>query len=320
MRHRWINLNFAIALGAMGLAGLSATPAHAELPEPVREMLEAAIATGDPAKVATVAELSRQLHPGDAAEITDILAEFTAQRAALAAQETARAAAKAAEAEEAIRRAGLLQNWSGEGEIGLLRTTGNSRQAGLTAGLEITRTGIDWTHKVIALGDYQESAGLTTREQYSLAYEPRYSLSQRFFLSGLAQWERDSFQGFDNRYSLSGGFGYRFIDTPDTKLSLESGPALRRTEFIDGTTRDNLAARYAVDFDWQITDRIKFTEDASAILQFGNDTLLSRTAIEASISERLSTRLSYLIEHDTEPPLNSVKTDTRTRFTLIYGF
>ncbi|MFY8048731.1 MAG: DUF481 domain-containing protein [Erythrobacter sp.] len=40
----------------------------------------------------------------------------------------------------------------------------------------------------------------------------------------------------------------------------------------------------------------------------------------AKVSGNLSVRLSYTIEHDTDPPLGAVKTDTLSRVTLIYDF
>ncbi len=52
------------------LTGLClSAPAHAELPDPVKAMIEAAIATGDKDKVATVVEFAKQTNPDDVAEI-----------------------------------------------------------------------------------------------------------------------------------------------------------------------------------------------------------------------------------------------------------
>lgn len=50
--------------------------AQTELPEPVRSMIDAAIATGDEAKVRTVTELARATNPADDAEIDAILANY----------------------------------------------------------------------------------------------------------------------------------------------------------------------------------------------------------------------------------------------------
>lgn len=64
-------------LAALGLA-LLATPAQAQLADPVRAMIEAAIATGDADKVDAVAEIARTTNPDHVAEIDALLAGFSA--------------------------------------------------------------------------------------------------------------------------------------------------------------------------------------------------------------------------------------------------
>ncbi|MDN3644735.1 DUF481 domain-containing protein [Pontixanthobacter aestiaquae] len=301
------------AAAAALLALFSAAPAMAELPEPVRAMIDAAIATGDADKVATVLELAKTTNPDDTAEIDAISAEFNAEQQQLAAVE---AAAKEAE----IRSAGLFDNWSGEGQIGAFRSTGNSSNTGITAGLELTRRGIDWRHKLTGLADFQRTNGVTTREQFLVAYEPNYQLNGRIYVYGLGQYERDRFQGFSSRILASGGVGYRAIDTDSTQLSVKAGPAYRKTSFIGGGSTSNIAGLAALDFDWQVAERVKLTQDASALIQSGNSTYISTTGLEAGLGGNLSARIAYAVEHDTNPPAGAVKTDTLTRFTLIYGF
>lgn len=292
---------------------LSASPALAKLPEPVKAMIDAAIETGDVDKVTTVLDLARATNPDDAAEVDAISADFAAAQQQLAVQE-------AAAEEEKIRSAGLFQNWSGQGQIGAFRSTGNSSNTGLTAGIELQRTGINWRHKLNALADYQETGGVTTREQFLVSYEPNYQLNDRVFLYALGQYERDRFQGFSSRISASGGLGYRVIDTDSTQLSVKAGPAYRKTSFINGGSTSDIAGLAALDFDWQVSDTVKLTQDASAFIQSGNSTYISTTGLEAGLGGGLSARVAYAIEHDTDPPAGAVKTDTLTRFTLIYGF
>ena len=66
-----------------------------------------------------------------------------------------------------------------------------------------------------------------TSEQYLAAYEPNLVLSDRLFAFALAQYERDRFQGFSARYSVSGGLGYEIIDTETMSLSAQAGPEWR---------------------------------------------------------------------------------------------
>lgn len=285
----------------------------AELPSPVRAMIDAAIASGKADSVANVIDLAKQTHPDDVAEIDAMAQAFADQQKQLAAQE-------AQQKEAELRTAGLFDNWSGQGQLGALRSTGNTSNTGLTAGLELARTGIDWRHKVNAIADFQRTNGVTTREQFLFAYEPNYQLNERLFVYGLGQYERDRFQGFSSRVAASGGFGYRVIEQDRMQLSVKAGPAYRKTSFIAGGSDSSLAGLASLDFDWQVLDTVKLTQDASAFIQSGNNTYLSTTGLEVALGGALSARLAYAVEHDSNPPAGAVKTDTITRFTLVYGF
>lgn len=309
------------ALAALALPGVS--PLHAELPAPVRAMIDAALATGDETKVRTVAELARATNPADGQEIDAILATFEAERAA-------HRAAEAKAKEEAIRAAGLLDNWSGKGEFGAFRATGNSDNTGVTAALTLDRQGIDWRHKLTGRVDFQRANGLTTREQYLARYEPNFSVSDSFYVYGLAQYERDKFQGIAARYAVSGGMGYQALKGSDVQLAVKAGPAYRVTEFADGRNESRIAGLIGIDFDWNITDKVKLTQDTNAVAETGSSAIAiidSRntsidliTGLNAKINNSLSARFSYAIEYDSNPPPGAVQTDTLSRVTLVYDF
>jgi putative salt-induced outer membrane protein len=308
---------------AFGCAFAAPVPALAALPEPVRAMIDAAIATGDEAKVRTVVDLAKQTNPDDVAEIDLILTGFETQ---LAEAKAAEAAAKV----ERIRTAGLFENWSGKGEFGAFRATGNSSNTGITTGLTVQREGIDWKHKLTARVDYQRANGVTTREQFLARYEPNINISDNFYVYALAQYERDRFQGFSGRYAVSGGIGYQALDKDDIQLSVKAGPAYRVTEFIDGRSESRIAGLVGLDFDWSITDRLKLTQDTNAVAETGgsavaiidsnNTTIDLVTGLNAKINSSLSARFSYAIEYDSNPPPGAVQTDTLSRVTLIYDF
>jgi putative salt-induced outer membrane protein len=286
-------------------------------------MIDAAIATGDETKVRTVVEIAKQTNPGDATEIDAMLTRFEAK---LAEAKAAEASAK----EAAIRSAGLLQNWSGKGEFGAFRATGNASDTGITTGITVDRQGIDWRHKLTARVDYQRSNGVTTREQYLARYEPNVNISDRFYVYALAQYERDRFQGFSGRYAVSGGLGFQALKRDDIQLSLKVGPAYRVTQFVDGREDSRIAGLIGLDFDWDITDRLKLTQDTNAVAETGgsalaiidsqNTTLDLITGLNAKINSSLSARFSYAVEYNSNPPPGAVQTDTLSRVTLIYDF
>lgn len=301
----------------------TAVPASATLPEPVRAMIEGAIATGDAAKVRTVVEIAKQTHPADAAEIDALQEDFLARQREIAAAEQARR-------EEKLRSAGLFDNWSGTGQIGAFQSSGNSDNLGATVSLALDRTGVDWQHRLRAAADYQRSNGRTSREQYSASYEPRYQVNSDLFSYALAQYESDRFQGFSSRYSLSGGLGYQVLDGDSLKLSVKAGPSWRLVDYLDGTGESSLGGLAGMDFDWQIAKSLKLTQDANMVADSGgaatvivdsiSTSVLATTGLEAKISDGLTTRLSYMVDYNSNPPPGAVSTDTSTRFTLVYGF
>ena len=133
----------------------SSIPLRAELPAPVKAMLEAAIESGIDADVQSVAKIARMTNPEDVDEINSMVARHTAALEQI---------------EEAKRQkkleAGFFENWSGEGEIGAFRTTGNSSNTGLSGGLKLNKDAVKWRLKFLARADYQRSNGVTTREQF----------------------------------------------------------------------------------------------------------------------------------------------------------
>ncbi|WP_397505863.1 YdiY family protein [Qipengyuania sp. R86523] len=286
-------------------------------------MIDAAIASGDERKVATVIGLARSTWPEERSTIDAINDQWKITLAA-------RRAAEAEAEQTALINAGMFDRWSGEGELGAFQSSGNTELVGVAAALRLDREGIDWTHSIRLRADYQRQNGSTSREQFAASYEPRWQFDENIFAYGLAQYERDRIQGFSSRYSVSGGFGYRVIDNPKLKLSLKAGPAYRVTDFTDGTSADRLAELVGLDFDWQMLDRLKLTQDVEALAETGgeatlifdgaNTTINLVTGLDFRVSNRLRSRLSYKVEYDSNPPAGSEGTDTLTRATLIYGF
>jgi putative salt-induced outer membrane protein len=283
------------------------------LAKQVRAMLDAAMQTDDSAAVAAVVKFAQQTQPYDKDEIRDLQRAYLDRRARELAAKT--------EAELArIRASGPLELWKGQIELGAFRSTGNTDNFGFTAAFNFNRKGIEWEHIVQARADYQEDRGVITREQYSASYQPRYTLNDGFFTYARTQYERDRIQGFEDRYTLSGGLGYRVLNGRTKTLSLEAGPAIRRINYVDEPNQTTWSVLTSIDFDWKINPQLKLTQDASAYVGSDNNTFTSLTALESGLVKGLKAKLSYAIEHETSPPIGSLKTDTISRFSLVYGF
>ncbi|WP_395394757.1 DUF481 domain-containing protein [Novosphingobium sp. BL-8A] len=283
------------------------------LPENVRAMLESAIRTGDSATVAAVVKVAIDTQPYDKDEIRAMQKAFN--------DEAARQLAAKANAEtQRIRNSDILELWTGKVELGAFRATGNTSNFGYSGALNLDRKGINWQHTIQATADYQKDRGTVTREQYLASYQARYTLNDGLFTFGRTQWESNKIQGYYDRYSLSTGLGYRVIKRKDLTLSMELGPAVRRTLYVTDPAETTWSTLASLDFAWNVDNAVKFTQTASSYIETGNSTFTTNTGIEAGMSKHLKAKLSYSFEHETSPPDGTLKTDTISRFSLVYGF
>lgn len=282
-------------------------------PDPVGNMLAAAMASAKDADVEAVGKLAKETNPENAAEIEERLLAYRAERKRLRDEAAAAERAK-------LTAAKFWQNWKGEGQIGASQSSGNTNSVGLSAGVALARKGIDWTYRFRAQADYQRTNGKTSVERYLTELEPQYRIDDRTFAYGLTRWEHDRILGYDTRWNLSGGLGYKVVDSKKMTLSLKGGPAFRQTDFVNGGDDTELTALAGLDFGWQLSPTLRLTQVASTIIGEANSSTSSQTALNAKLTGALSARIAYSAQIDTSPPPGIEKVDTQTRFTLVYGF
>lgn len=283
------------------------------LPASVRAMIEEASRSDDSAALAAVVKVALVTQPYDAEEIRAMQRAYLDRKASTL-------AARTREETDRIRNSGALELWKGQIELGAFHSTGNTSNVGFTGALKLDRKGIDWEHTIQLNADYQKDAETITREQYAAFYQPRYTLNDDLFMYGRAQYEKDEIQGFRDRYSLSGGLGYRVLTGEKLSLSLEAGPALRRTVYLDEPTETTWSTLATLDLGWRVNQSIKLTQNASTYVGSDDSTFTSLTGIEAGMAKGLKAKLSYSFKHETSPPQGAIKTDTISRFSLVYGF
>jgi putative salt-induced outer membrane protein len=278
----------------------------ASIPAPIRTMLDAAMAAGDDAAVATIVKYARAADPLSGDAVLQIASEWR----------TVRARAR----DDRLREATAFELWTGRIEAGGSVSTGNSDITGLAIVADFSREGLNWRHKLHLQADYQRTSGVTSREHYITSYEPNFKIDDRTYIYGSAQFESDRFLGYTSRYSTSVGAGYSVIRNQAMKLDLELGPAYRITAFTDDRQENNLAARGNLDFDWTLSPGLKVTQKASIYLQQANSTISGTSALSARLIGPLSAQISYAVQYESVPPAGRVSTDTTGRASLVYTF
>lgn len=288
------------------LAALIVTPAAAEpMPDSVRAMVEKAVSSGDKGKAAAVAGVAREMYPESAKDIDAIVTAHTKEQEAIK--------------EKKMAEAGFFEGWTGEGQLGGSFTTGNSSTQTVAVGLSLKKDGLKWRQNFNALVDLKRNNGVTDQENYAVNYQLDYKITQRFYVFGAGGWERNQTAGLQSRFSESVGVGYRVVAAPTVTWDLEGGPTLRQAKFFD-RDENSLAFRAASKFGWDITPTIKLTQETTGFLESGSSSVLSATALTAQLYGKLSGRLGFDVQYESDPPLGLKHLDTITRVTLVYGF
>jgi len=306
----------AVLMPLIGNAGATTAPAQAPgaakapapppLAEPVRKMLEAAIASGNEGDIRAVSKIAQQTNPEASAEIAALVNQHRIV------VEEAR--------QVKLSDPHVFALWDGRGELGGFLSTGSTEEVGISAGLSVQRQGLKWLHKVQGSADYRRANGETSRERFVGSYEGRYQFDPKGYTYGLAQFERDPFLGYDSRYTTSIGVGYRVLQNKRMDLSVNVGPSLRFVDYTLDETESKLGARSSYDLAWKLTPAVTFRQNGSAYLEDELKSATLLTSLDARLVSRVTARLSYNVQREADTILTDGRTDTLSKVTLVYDF
>lgn len=210
---------------------------------------------------------------------------------------------------------------SGNVTLGLFDSSGNTESESVKLDIE-TEVEYDKWRNTVAINGYQASEdGEESAERYAGRLQSDYRITERTYLFVVGRYERDRFGAFDRRASLASGVGRRFIDTEDVELDLEAG-AGRRVAEPDGTNDreyDTIGVLRG-DFDWRLSEVSEFSQEVEVESGEENTSTSSVSAIRSKFAGNLSWVLSYTIEHNSDVPAGTEKTDRYTAVSLQYGF
>jgi putative salt-induced outer membrane protein len=224
--------------------------------------------------------------------------------------------------------------WIGKGQFGFLDSRGNSDAESVNANLDVLRYDGDWKNELYFGGLYGKSAGIVSAERWEAREQTNYNFTKDFFAFGGVRFEHDEFDGFVYQGSLTGGIGYKILDTNDTKLTAQAGAGYRRLrpETIDkaadgevtsrtpGAASGNGIGTVGIDFSHAFTKTTVFTN--KFLTEAGSDnTLLQDTlGLTVKMSDRLALSVGYGIIDNTKPPAPLKKLDTIATVNVQFGF
>lgn len=227
-----------------------------------------------------------------------------------------------------VTNVGYAQNalksdgWLGEGELGLVSTSGNTENGSFTGKLDLGKVSGRWIHTL--LGDIYkaDTDGVDTADRASLGYKPKRLITDRTYGFGLLNYDTDEFGNIDERLREVVGVGHFFINDETTLLLGEVGVGARQTDFLDGSSSDDGAILYLYGkYKRNFSDNLSFIQTIAVDAGSDNTFAESVTGLQVGLAGDLSMKLSYTIRQNSDiVGVRGKKRDAISGLTLVYGF
>lgn len=219
-------------------------------------------------------------------------------------------------------------DWTGEAELGYVKTGGNTDTASLNAKAKAQQEVEKWRNTLAIEALNNNTDGSTTAERYYASGQSNYKFSPRAYVFGFLGYEDDRFSGYDYRANANIGLGYRAVQNEAVTLDLELAPGYREskvgaTDTTPSKTEDEVTVRGALKLAWKVSKTAKFSEDLTTEIgdkDKGGTVTRSVSALTAQVNGNLQTKVSYTVRHASVVPADREKTDDEIAIALLYSF
>jgi len=211
--------------------------------------------------------------------------------------------------------------WKGQGALGFTSTSGNSDSQNLNAGLQFSRERLLWKHSLTIELVQAEADNEKSADRKALRERSEYKLSDRSYAFGQLRYEDDKFSGYDYQATLAAGAGSRFVETEIQTLDISLGVGYRNAKVSDsGDTERGPIVTSDLKYVYNFSAGASIIE--TALVESGEDNTYtqSETALLTKINDSLSSKISYLVTHNSQVPPDTEKTDTIFSVSLVYDF
>lgn len=218
--------------------------------------------------------------------------------------------------------------FTGEAELGWVTTSGNSETDNLTFKGQANKSYGKVAHNFAleALNSSSSSNNVTTRtaERYLFNYKMDYTVTERGYIFGSLNYEKDRFSGYQYRTNELVGYGHRFHTSETLKTKAELSVGARQSKLnipVNGDDNvDESIVKALAELRWAISETSKFSEELS--VESGDDSTVSKsvTGLKVNLNSSLAMKLTYTVKHTSEVPLGNKKTDRESVVTMVYSF
>jgi putative salt-induced outer membrane protein len=211
--------------------------------------------------------------------------------------------------------------FTGNGELGLLFSSGNSETETFNSAVNLTWEEGPWLNESTASFVYGRDDGTTNSNRFVATNRTNYSFSERSYFFGALRYDRDRFSAFSYQGTLSLGAGRHLLDNDRHRLSVEAGPGFRVAERRDtGESENEAILRGLADYAWTISESTELTN--RLLVEAGSDNTFAENilGLTVAINARLALKAGVSVRHNTDVDPGRKKTDTLTTMNLVYNF
>lgn len=210
--------------------------------------------------------------------------------------------------------------WSGEAEVGILMTRGNTHTDSQNIKLGVKYKTGNWDHKLRLASLRATDNAVVSADRFSALFRSTYQIGLKAYAFGDLRHVNDRFSGFDSRNTEVIGYGRKLYRTPTFKWDAEAGVGARQSHYTDNTQQDDAIVRLATELAWKFTPTSEFKQHLFVETGSDNTMTQSTTSLSVKINSSLAMKLGLDIQNNSKIPAGKKHTDTTTSVTLVYDF
>ena len=211
--------------------------------------------------------------------------------------------------------------WRGEAGAGLLTTSGNSEAESFNGKFLLDWKNEQWKNSLTATAINNGDEEGRSAARYAVGDKLDYHLTERDYIFGAVDWEKDLFGGFRERTAETVGYGRHLLTGPIHTLDAEIGAGWRQTEEQDtGDKESEAIGRAGGKYGWKLSDTSAFAQ--SLKVEYGSTNTFTEAISELKLSVvgNIFASISFTARNNSDVPPDTRKTDTITAVNLSYAF
>lgn len=212
--------------------------------------------------------------------------------------------------------------WSGVGELGYVKTSGNTDSSALNVRLEFIRTTERWRYRFAGTALTTSEDGNKDNERYTAEAQADRKLGEKGYLFGVYRYDADKFGSYDPSQTATIGYGHELMKSEKHVMKGEIGVGYRKLdERVTGESESDVILRLLLDDAWQVFSTTAWTN--RLLIETGSNNTFTQwnTGLTVSMTDAFALKLGFELRNNSKvPPGDTEKTDTITSVNLVYNF